>query len=67
MQFGIYGLQCLVLIQIILIEGETASNYRDGIKASYIAGATTEITELDQAIDGPWTPELARLATLGYL
>lgn len=51
----------------LIIEGETAANYRDGIKASYIAGATTEIIELDQAIDGPWTPELARLATLGYL
>ncbi len=51
----------------IIIEGETAANYRDGIKASYIAGVTTEIIELDQAIDGPWTPELARLATLGYL
>jgi len=50
----------------LIIEGETAANYRDGIKASYIA-ATTEIIELDQAIDGPWTPELARLATLGYL
>ena len=51
----------------LIIEGRTASNYRDGIKASYIIGATTTITELDREIDGPWTPELARLATLGYL
>jgi len=60
------GLDCVIIRRAdrkavrIQIEGNNSTHYRTGI----FANAT--ITEIDPA-DGPWTPELARLTTLGYL
>ena len=60
------GLDCVIIRREdrkavrIQITGQTSAHYRTGV----FANAT--ITEVDP-VDGPWTPELARLTTLGYL
>tara|TARA_R110002167_G_C12287571_1_gene615778 strand:- start:38 stop:514 length:477 start_codon:yes stop_codon:yes gene_type:complete len=60
------GLDCVIIRREdrkavrIQITGQTSADYRTAV----FANAT--ITEVDP-IDGPWTPELARLTTLGYL